>query len=511
MRRRDAQAAGLFCILYALLVFPIALWPRPLSLVTLGGNALYCLLALGLASETAELILALVWAPVSLPRATGAPPRSQAALVMTVCDDWSERHLSGLAPLSNAGYAVFLLDDSATPVSLPVSLADRVVHLRRSSRTGAKAGNVNHWLRLHGQAYSYVILLDADSLVSVAAADALLLSAEHPGNAGIAVFQAKIEPAPRRGSLLAAFLAAGARPRARVMERVHAPLGLLLSFGHNQLLRLAPLRSIGGFDETLSNEDTTVSLQLAAGGWKIALVDVWTRDEDPATVTAYTRRTLRWARQTLEVFRRDWRETPLRLKLLLCRQLLMNTVPIAGTALLALSLWTGPRQAQESLDLLAALLRLAPGYALYGISAWVLIGFGLLFFALRTTLARMEGVSWRAMLLSWLLGTALLSLLVLPLASALLRSLLGQRVSFVPTNSRAASLRDSSLGRRLAQALSLAAVLALLGGGAIHRPGSLLLGTNWLWCALFLLSPVSLLLLAFMKPGRIYHGERGAS
>jgi hypothetical protein len=496
MSRRDAQAAGLFCLVYALLVYPIALWPQPLSFVVLAGNALYCLLALGLASETTELILALGWKPVPLPRAQGIPPRSKAALAMVVCDDWSGRHLSGLEPLSTAGYTVFLLDDSVVPANLTVSLTDKVFHVRRSSHAGAKAGNLNHWLRLHGQSYNYLILLDADSVLSVEAADALLLSAEHPDNDGVAVFQAKIEPAPSCASLLATFLAAGARPRARVLERVHAPLGLILSFGHNQLLRLAPLRALGGFTEILSNEDTAVSLQLVAGGWKIALVDVWTWDEDPSTVAAYSRRTLRWARQTLELFRHDWPEVPLRLKLLLCRHLLMNTLPIIGTALLALSLWTGPRQPQESLEFLSTSLRLSPGYAFYGITLWVLSGLGLLFLMMRIALARIEGVSWRVMLLSWFLGTTLFALLVLPLAGALLRSLLGERVPFVPTNSRAALAGDASLAKRLSQVLSLSIVLAILAAGAIHRPGGLLLGTNLIWCVLFLLSPLSLLLLA---------------
>src|SRR5437868_9948271 len=114
---------------------------------------------------------------------------------------------------------------------------------------------------------------------------------------------------------MAKILATGARPRMRVMERVHGPLGLLLSFGHNQLIRLQPVREFGGFEETLTNEDTVLSLRLAAAGQRAALVDVWTTDTEPATVSAYIRRTLRWARQTVELVHYPWAGVPLRLKI----------------------------------------------------------------------------------------------------------------------------------------------------------------------------------------------------
>lgn len=482
MERRAAQALGLFGALLALLLSPLAIWPYPLSPITFAANVLYCLLAAALAGETAEGILALLWKPASLRQAAGVPQRRHAAVVMAVCDDASERHFSALSPLAAAGYDVFVLDDSAGPAARVPPFATPV---RRPTRSGAKAGNLNHWLRLHGERYRFMILLDADSTMSVEAADALVLSAEDPCNTPVALFQAKIESALRHGSLVGELFAASARPRARIMERVHAPLGLLLSFGHNQLLRLSALREVGGFDESLTAEDTALSLHLAARDWKSALVDVWSHDEEPATVTAYVRRTVRWARQTVELFRYDWPDSPLRLKLLLCRHLLLHALPMLGTALLALSLWTGPRGMREGLAVLAA------SYELAGVM-WLVFGFSLLSLALRVRLARSEGVTWRTLILSVVLSTAVLPLLLLPLAAAMLGALLGQRVQFVPTNSRDALRRDASRGRRWSHAVSFCGVLLMFGIAAMKRPGSLLLGMNWLWCALLFFSPVSL-------------------
>lgn len=492
---RAKTAAALFVATYTLLTVPWVFWPSGGTACGLLVFALYSLLALGLAADFAEAVLALRWPRRTLPRLASGAPKSSAAVVMTVCDDSSPEHLSRLRPLSAAGYDLFLLDDSAVRATLPRDLVDQVTHVRRGGRAGAKAGNLNHWLTRHGRRYEYAVLLDADSTMTAESVEALLLTAEHPSNDDVAIFQAKVEPSGRE-SLFAWLLSAGARPRARVLERVHGPLGLLLSFGHNQLLRLAPIRAAGGFDESLASEDTSLSLQLAAAGWRTELVDVWTCDTDPETIAAYVRRTIRWARQTVELFRRPWHGVPLRLKLLLCRHLLSYTLPIVGALLLGISLWTGPETPDRAWSFLTASLSLAAGYEVYGLALWpAFIAFALLN-VFRAALARLEGVPWRLLLLSSVLGSAPAAVLLLPLAGSLLASACGFRVRFVPTNSRYARGRDAGLRRRLLLGLATCLLLSALTAGALHRPGSLLVGFNIIWLAQLLLSPLSLLVLS---------------
>ena len=330
-------AVSLFCGLAAVLVAPLAFWPPPLAVGPVIAHWSYACLSVGLAAELTETLLALVWPRVALPAANGAPPRHTTAIVMTVCDDWTGRCFSALEPLADAGYAVFVLDDSTQPATLPPGLIGKIEVLRRESRRGAKGGNLNHWLRRCGPQFVYAIVLDADSIIPVETVDALLATAEHPANGDVAIVQSKIDVEVEAPSTFARAVGAAARPRARILERVHARLGVLLSSGHNELLRLAPVFSIGGFDERLTNEDTVLSLHLAARGWRTVLADVWSYNAEPDTTAAYNRRTVRWARQTLELFQHDWYEVPLRLKLLLCRHLMMFVLPILGTWLLGLS------------------------------------------------------------------------------------------------------------------------------------------------------------------------------
>ena len=279
-----------------------------------------------------------------------------------------------------------------------------MVHVRRLSRCGAKAGNLNHWLATHGHRYRYLTVLDADSVMPLATLDHLVRIAASPECARVAVFQTKIEAVTAGATLFARLQGIGARPRARVLERVHARLGCLLSFGHNQLIRIEALTAVNGFDENLTCEDTVLSLELASRGWRTELADAWSYDSDPVDVAACNRRTVRWARQTVEMFRRPWYDAPLCLKLLLCRHLLSYLLPPVAILLLGLSLWTGPASLAQAMDFLAASLRLEPGFRVYGIALLPSVALFLLLVTLRTAIALLERVPVHHLALSWVLG-----------------------------------------------------------------------------------------------------------
>jgi len=488
------RAVLLFLFIYGLITVPWLFWPFDNVAWGITVLALYSLMAIGLATDTTEVILALIWPRRTLPASSEDVPRELAAVLMTVCNDASEHCLKYLFSLADAGYNIYLLDDSLEPTDLSTAPKTRVVQVRRPTIRGAKGGNLNNWLRSFGNLYRYALLLDADSIVSVEAADALLLTAEHEANSGVAVFQSKVECRKSR-SLFANLLSTGNRPRARVLERVHGSLGLVLSFGHNQLIRLAPVLKIGGFDESLTSEDTALSLQLAARGWRTELVDVWSFDAEPTTVTAYVRRTLRWARQTVELFHFPWYSVPLRLKLLLCRHLLSYLLPIVGLALLIMSLWRGPDSFASVLRFLWASLSFQSGYVFYGLIIWLPLLVFALFITLQTTLARLEGVSWSFLLLRFFLGNSYYPVLLLPLVGSMIASAVGFKVRFHPTNSKYAMSKDRRLSRQLLLGLSTGIVLAVLLAGVLHRPASLLVGFNVLWITQMLLSPIGLLVL----------------
>jgi cellulose synthase/poly-beta-1,6-N-acetylglucosamine synthase-like glycosyltransferase len=457
-------------------------------------------MALAVAVELVETVLALSWSEQRPPRSPSAVPRHTAAVVMTVCDDWTSRGLAALLPLANAGYSVYVLDDSTEPVPHG-ALPPEVTIVRRPRKCGAKGGNLNHWLRRFGRRFDYLIVFDADSTMCVATADALLSVAEHPANADVAIVQSKTETDPRIGSAFGRAMSAAARPRTSILARVHCRLDILLSFGHNQLLRVAPVVAVGGFDERLTNEDTVLSLRLAAGGWRCVLADAWSSEVEPDTVPAYNRRAIRWARQTTELLGREWRDVPLRLKLLLCRHLLATVFPVFGAFLLALSLWTSSEDpANVALFVLAAIL-LRPGFEPYGLVLWMSFALTLTLVAGRLAIARREGVSWRSLSALTLAGGAPYPSLVIPLTIGLAASLAGRSVGFIPTSSRRALARDSGCRPRLYRVAATSLLIGIFVAGAIQNPWRLIVGFNAAWLALFLCAPLSLLVLRFlMRP-----------
>jgi hypothetical protein len=483
---------AVFLANYCILTIPLIMWPSS-GVIAMLAFVLYALLSVSIAAQMTELLLAIWWRAPRFQQTEGTPPRHKVAVLMVACDDADSGHLESLRPLGSAGYDVFLLDDSVVPVSLPEALRKKMLHVRRDSRRGAKAGNLNDWLWSQGAAYTYALILDADSKVSADCADQLLRVAEHPANEQIALFQSKLMPSTNTDWLFNRALCTVARPRARILERVHQPLGLTLSAGHNLLARLAPIRALGGFNERFTNEDTALSLECVGAGWKIALVDAWSEDGDPKTIASYNRRTVRWARQTVELFGGRWTPTPLRLKLLICRHFFDYLSPLLGMALLCISIWSGPKRAADSIVFMTAALSMQPGYAYYGLTMWVIISIFGMHLGLRSLLASLEGISWSDQLLGLALGSAHYATLVTPLALGVGASIVGHSVPFVPTNSHLARRQEENRWARLRRALNSLPICALLLLGALRHPGSVLLGLNIVWIFCFLLSPVALI------------------
>lgn len=500
--RVEHSTVAVVLLLYGLLIVPVALWPKSNALIGMAWTCLYSLIALGLALEFTEVLFAFLWPPMRIQCFQGRINRRSTAVLMTTCNDTDPSAVAALMALSEAGYSVYLLDDSSSEPFLSEEIRASIIYRRRPTRVGAKAGNLNDWVGQYGDRYSNIVLLDSDSTMTVHAVDTLVRAAEHPDNAEVAIFQSKIEPRCDCGcSRLSAVLGAGARPRARILERVHARLGVLLSFGHNQLIRLDHLRLAGGFSEVFSSEDTALSLAISALGLRTELVDVWSFDTEPRTIDSWVRRTVRWSRQTVELFQGDWSSCPLRLKLLLCRHLLSYALPLIGLVLLIISLATGPRSPNDVIEFSKCALRLDEGYTLYGFSIWSTLAILALSMVLRFTLALVEGVPLGLLMASVITAPALQAIPLAPVAFGMIASAIGCRTRFIPTN-----CREPKRGARggIAPGLAYCGVtwaigMVLLAIG-VTRPGTALVGFNAIWVSAFVMSPIVSITLAGRSP-----------
>lgn len=268
--------------------------------------ALLSCFSLLFAFDAAQMLFALLSRPKPVERLTSLAIYPPVALLYTVCDDLVDQCLQDLQAQAYPNLKVFVLDDSADPLSMTridhlVNDCDYVL-VRRGLRTGFKAGNLNHWLSRWGEQFPYFVIADADSRLPATFVEDMVKFGEHPANRRVAMWQADIaywnvdSPLTRAmGSLSPVGM--------WVLHRIGNRLAMVLSWGHNNLCRTAAVSAVGGFDERFVSEDSVTAWRLISGGWDCVLVDVESYEAAPASFATHTRRTVKWARSSIQALR----------------------------------------------------------------------------------------------------------------------------------------------------------------------------------------------------------------
>lgn len=189
-----------------------------------------------------------------------------------------------------------------------------IVHVTRTNRIDAKAGNINNALK---QASGELcLILDPDHVPFENILDELIPYF----NDGKIGFVQSVQAYYNIGESLVA------RGAAEQTFHFYGPVmmtmnsyGTVNAIGANCLFRRKALDSIGGHAAGLS-EDMHTAMRLHAQGWKSVYVpEVLTKGLSPASLTAYYKQQLKWSRGTLEllvaVFPKLFRKLSFRQKL----------------------------------------------------------------------------------------------------------------------------------------------------------------------------------------------------
>ncbi|WP_427913810.1 glucans biosynthesis glucosyltransferase MdoH [Ramlibacter sp. MMS24-I3-19] len=256
------------------------------------------------------------------------------AIVMPICEEHVTTVFAGLRAtcesLAATGHArqfdVFVLSDSSSPETvraertawedLRTALAAmpgaqvEVYYRRRARRTHRKAGNVADFCRRWGRDYRYMVVLDADSVMS---GDCLVTLAKlmeaHP-KAGI--IQTATQPIGH--------VTAHARAQqfaARVTGRLFTlglqfwQLGESHYWGHNAILRvepfmrhcgLAPLAGTGGLSGGIMSHDFVEAALMRRAGYHVWLVPdlAGSYEQQPPDLLSELQRDRRWCQGNLQ-------------------------------------------------------------------------------------------------------------------------------------------------------------------------------------------------------------------
>jgi membrane glycosyltransferase len=267
----------------------------------------------------------------SLDPADGAPLASvPTAVVMPICNEDVGRVIEGLRAIYESVERTgllpecqfFLLSDSTDPncwiaeeaawlaLTLQLGAQGRIFYRKRRIGINKKAGNLADFCRHWGKLYRYMVVLDADSLMTGDAIVRLVRLMERNPRAGI------IQAVPLLGN--------GETILARLQQfasRLYGPVSVAglnywqLSeanyWGHNAIIRLAPfirhcslpeLPGDGPFGGRILSHDYVEAALMRRAGWEVWLATELegSYEECPATIIDLAQRDRRWLQGNLQ-------------------------------------------------------------------------------------------------------------------------------------------------------------------------------------------------------------------
>lgn len=215
-----------------------------------------------------------------------------------------------------------------------------VQHVRRSDRSGYKAGALAHAAR--SATGEFTLILDADFLPAPALLHELLPAMHDPR---VAMAQARWTHTNRAANRLTEaqallldahfLLETNARYRAQLFFNFHGTAGLW---------RSSAIRDAGGWQADTLTEDLDLSYRAQMRGWRfVYLSDVQVAAELPESLPAFRQQQARWAQGTMATARKHlptivrgrW---PVRVKLEACMHLLAHSIYPATLLLTILAL-----------------------------------------------------------------------------------------------------------------------------------------------------------------------------
>lgn len=260
-------------------------------------------------------------------------PAQRTALIMPICNENVARSFAGLRATwesitrsgNGAHFDMFILSDSDDAdiviaeqkawIELvgDVNGAGRIFYRRRRRRVKRKSGNIDDFCRRWGRNYSYMVVLDADSVMSGACLTALVQMMNANPDAGI------IQTSPRVSGMDTLY----ARCQ-QFATRVYGPLftaglhfwqlGESHYWGHNAIIRvkpfiehcaLAPLPGEGTFAGSILSHDFVEAALMRRAGWGVWIAyDLpGSYEELPPNLLDELKRDRRWCHGNLMNFR----------------------------------------------------------------------------------------------------------------------------------------------------------------------------------------------------------------
>jgi len=273
--------------------------------------------------------------PWSLSSRVGQPESEEAtlaptAVVMPVCNEPVQRTLGGLKAIirdlertgQQESVDFYVLSDSRDPeiwleeqatceqIRRELGPGQQLFYRRRNINLNYKSGNIADFLRRWGRRYRYVVVLDADSLLSANCITRLIQLMEARPEAGIIQTTPRLARAETRFGRLQQF-ANRCYGRLYSAGLAAIQLGEATYWGHNAIIRVAPfmahcglrkLRGPGLFRGPVLSHDFIEAALMGRAGYEVWLEPAiaGSFEESPPTLEDDLIRDRRWCRGNLQ-------------------------------------------------------------------------------------------------------------------------------------------------------------------------------------------------------------------
>ncbi|MGI0090166.1 MAG: glycosyltransferase family 2 protein [Nitrososphaerales archaeon] len=195
----------------------------------------------------------------------------------------------------------FVLDDSNDPKKIEevnIFVKSHECRLvRRKLRKGFKAGAMNNWVNLFGKDFDYMFILDSDSRAS---SRAMLYCAELAArDTKVALVQTKTMTMTTNSTRFTESGVTIQHAYMAVIQNAMKKLGSSPYYGHNALIKVGALRTVGGFVEESNEDYKTLARMHHLGYASIYASNAITWEEIPPDYFSARKRSLRWARDAV--------------------------------------------------------------------------------------------------------------------------------------------------------------------------------------------------------------------